>query len=200
MSTGVRALATQTVVITGSTQGLGFGYAREFLVRGLNVVVSGRDPQTVARAVEQLAAEGAAENGHLEILKYIVEKFSVVWGDGVENWEENGGEPPMCQRLAYHLPKAARNGHFDIVKYLIEKGAEIDDESASCAAEIVSSYHMSYRYRISTLSNIGISIDGYLKIVKLFEIVKFLEEEGLSRCEALAIYNKIEAGELKFPE
>ena len=61
MSTGVRALATQTVVITGSTQGLGFGYAREFLVRGLNVVVSGRDPQTVARAVEQLAAEGAAD-------------------------------------------------------------------------------------------------------------------------------------------
>ena len=61
MSTGVRALATQTVVITGSTQGLGFGYARECLVRGLNVVVSGRDPQTVARAVEQLAAEGAAD-------------------------------------------------------------------------------------------------------------------------------------------
>ena len=61
MSTGVRALATQTVVITGSTQGLGFGYAREFLVRGLNVVVSGRDPQSVARAVERLAAEGAAD-------------------------------------------------------------------------------------------------------------------------------------------
>ena len=61
MSTGVRALAIQTVVITGSTQGLGFGYAREFLVRGLNVVVSGRSPQSVARAVEQLAAEGAAD-------------------------------------------------------------------------------------------------------------------------------------------
>jgi len=61
MSTGVRALATQTVVITGSTQGLGFGYAREFLARGLNVVVSGRSPQSVARAVEQLAAEGAAD-------------------------------------------------------------------------------------------------------------------------------------------
>ena len=61
MSTGVRALATQTVVITGSTQGLGLGYAREFLARGLNVVVSGRSPQSVARAVEQLAAEGAAD-------------------------------------------------------------------------------------------------------------------------------------------
>lgn len=60
MSTGVRALATQTVVITGSTQGLGFGYAREFLARGLNVVVSGRDPASVTRAVERLVAGGGA--------------------------------------------------------------------------------------------------------------------------------------------
>jgi NAD(P)-dependent dehydrogenase (short-subunit alcohol dehydrogenase family) len=61
MSTGVRALATQTAVITGSTQGLGFGYAREFLARGLNVVVSGRDPVTVATAVDRLAAGSAAD-------------------------------------------------------------------------------------------------------------------------------------------
>jgi NAD(P)-dependent dehydrogenase (short-subunit alcohol dehydrogenase family) len=54
-------LATQTVVITGSTQGLGYGYALEFLARGLNVVVSGRNPQSVARAVERLAAESTAD-------------------------------------------------------------------------------------------------------------------------------------------
>ena len=54
-------MATQTVVITGSTQGLGFGYAREFLARGLNVVVSGRDPGKVAAAVDRLAAGGAAD-------------------------------------------------------------------------------------------------------------------------------------------
>lgn len=60
MSTGVRALATQTVVITGSTQGLGFGYAREFLARGLNVVVSGRDPASVTRAIDRLAADSGA--------------------------------------------------------------------------------------------------------------------------------------------
>jgi NAD(P)-dependent dehydrogenase (short-subunit alcohol dehydrogenase family) len=48
-------------VITGSTQGLGFGYAREFLARGLNVVVSGRDPGKVAAAVDRLAAGGAAD-------------------------------------------------------------------------------------------------------------------------------------------
>ena len=54
-------MATQTAVITGSTQGLGFGYAREFLARGLNVVVSGRDPGKVAVAVDRLAAGGAAD-------------------------------------------------------------------------------------------------------------------------------------------
>ncbi|NBX58040.1 MAG: SDR family NAD(P)-dependent oxidoreductase [Gammaproteobacteria bacterium] len=36
-------MATQTIIVTGSTQGLGFGYAREFVRRGHHVVVSGRD-------------------------------------------------------------------------------------------------------------------------------------------------------------
>ncbi|MCU0758298.1 MAG: SDR family oxidoreductase [Steroidobacteraceae bacterium] len=53
-------MAQQNVVITGSTQGLGFGYAREFLRRGHNVVVSGRTPATVQAAVERLAAEAPA--------------------------------------------------------------------------------------------------------------------------------------------
>ena len=47
----------QNVVITGSTQGLGLGYAREFLRLGHNVVVSGRDPARVDAAVARLAAE-----------------------------------------------------------------------------------------------------------------------------------------------
>lgn len=55
-------MATQTVVITGSTQGLGLGYAREFLRRGHHVVVSGREPARVEAAIAKLAAdcEGSA--------------------------------------------------------------------------------------------------------------------------------------------
>lgn len=56
---GGLALASQTVVITGSTQGLGYGYAREFLRRGHQVVVSGRDPARVEAAVGRLASECA---------------------------------------------------------------------------------------------------------------------------------------------
>jgi NAD(P)-dependent dehydrogenase (short-subunit alcohol dehydrogenase family) len=46
-----------TVVITGATQGLGFGYARECLQRGCRVVISGRDAARVESAVSRLRAE-----------------------------------------------------------------------------------------------------------------------------------------------
>ena len=42
------------VVITGSTQGLGAGYAREFLKRGHSVMVSGRKQASVDKAVSDL--------------------------------------------------------------------------------------------------------------------------------------------------
>lgn len=43
------------VVITGSTRGIGLGLADAFLARGAAVVVSGRTPASVERAVEDLA-------------------------------------------------------------------------------------------------------------------------------------------------
>jgi NAD(P)-dependent dehydrogenase (short-subunit alcohol dehydrogenase family) len=55
----------QNVVITGSTQGLGFGYASEFLKRGHNVVVSGRTQAGVEAALERLAADSAAGGGRV---------------------------------------------------------------------------------------------------------------------------------------
>lgn len=45
------------VVITGSTRGIGYGLAYEFLKRGHNVVVTGRTQEAVEKAVEKLAAE-----------------------------------------------------------------------------------------------------------------------------------------------
>lgn len=58
-------MAQQNVVITGSTQGLGFGYASEFLKRGHNVVVSGRTKAGVETALERLAADSAAGGGRV---------------------------------------------------------------------------------------------------------------------------------------
>ena len=54
-------MANKSVVITGATQGLGFAYAREFLARGVNVLICGREGAAVSEAVAKLAAN--AMNG-----------------------------------------------------------------------------------------------------------------------------------------
>ena len=58
----------KVVVITGSTRGIGFGLAREFLRRGHDVVVSGRASAAVEQAVAQLqpqATGGASAWGQV---------------------------------------------------------------------------------------------------------------------------------------
>jgi NAD(P)-dependent dehydrogenase (short-subunit alcohol dehydrogenase family) len=47
----------KTVVITGSTRGIGFGLAKAFLRRGCRVVISSRNPAKVGQAAAELAAE-----------------------------------------------------------------------------------------------------------------------------------------------
>lgn len=47
----------KTIVITGSSRGIGFGLADAFLALGCAVVVSGRSETTTGPAVEQLAAK-----------------------------------------------------------------------------------------------------------------------------------------------
>jgi len=49
------------VVITGSTQGIGLGLAREFLRRGHNVVISSRRVEVVAEVRDSLAQEWPAQ-------------------------------------------------------------------------------------------------------------------------------------------
>jgi NAD(P)-dependent dehydrogenase (short-subunit alcohol dehydrogenase family) len=47
----------KTIVITGSTRGIGFALASEFLKKGCQVVISGRTDASVERSVEKLAVE-----------------------------------------------------------------------------------------------------------------------------------------------
>jgi len=48
---------TKTIVITGSTKGIGYGLAEEFLKRGHNVVVSGRKQEAIDKAVGTLSTQ-----------------------------------------------------------------------------------------------------------------------------------------------
>jgi len=56
----------KNIVITGSTRGIGFGLADEFLKAGCNVVVSGRTQASVDKAVDSLAEKHDPERilGH----------------------------------------------------------------------------------------------------------------------------------------
>ncbi|MEE8440921.1 MAG: SDR family NAD(P)-dependent oxidoreductase, partial [Spirochaetia bacterium] len=46
----------QTIVVTGSTRGIGFGLAAAFLEAGHNVVICGRADKSTSAAVDSLAA------------------------------------------------------------------------------------------------------------------------------------------------
>jgi len=49
----------KTVVITGSTRGIGFAMANAFIERGFNAVISGRKQASVKRAIEALSKSGS---------------------------------------------------------------------------------------------------------------------------------------------
>ena len=51
----------KTIVITGSTRGIGYGLSDAFLERGCSVTISGRSQETVDRTVAELGARHGAE-------------------------------------------------------------------------------------------------------------------------------------------
>ncbi|MFM7432332.1 MAG: SDR family NAD(P)-dependent oxidoreductase, partial [Gammaproteobacteria bacterium] len=93
-------MAAQSVVITGSTQGLGFGYAREFLRRGHKVVISGRSSARVKAAVERLGSEFpdarqritgfGCEIAELEQVRTLWD-YSIASFDRIDIWLNNAG-------------------------------------------------------------------------------------------------------------
>jgi len=107
-------MAAQSVVITGSTQGLGFGYAREFLRRGHKVVVSGRSEDRVAAAVERLNSEFADARERIagfscEISE--LEQVRLLWDGAVASfgrvdiWLNNAGYARTGAEFADNTPE-----------------------------------------------------------------------------------------------
>jgi short-subunit dehydrogenase len=88
----------KTVVITGSTRGIGHGMALEFLKRGCSVMISGRKKEQVDREVEKFAGAYGKEKvaGHAcEITSY--EQIQALWDASVralgtvDIWINNAG-------------------------------------------------------------------------------------------------------------
>lgn len=88
----------KTIVITGSTGGIGRGLAHEFLSRGCNVAVSGRSPESVAAAVADLGADHDPERVVGKACDITVaDQLDALWGAAVDAfgsvdvWINNAG-------------------------------------------------------------------------------------------------------------
>jgi NAD(P)-dependent dehydrogenase (short-subunit alcohol dehydrogenase family) len=88
----------KTVVITGSTRGIGFGLADAFLAKGCRIIVNGRSQESVDQACAQLSEKHApdlldgfaavvSEHSQVEALwQYAVEKL-----ESIDIWINNAG-------------------------------------------------------------------------------------------------------------
>jgi len=106
-------VAQQSVVITGSTQGLGFGYAREFLRRGHNVAICGRSQDKVDAALARLAADAApparaigraCDASRIEDLQDLWDQAVAGFGR-VDIWLNNAGYARTGARFADNTPE-----------------------------------------------------------------------------------------------
>lgn len=87
----------KTVVITGSTRGIGRGLAENFLKRGCRVVISGRSPQSVEKVLGGLREKypGRAAGRHCNITS--ATDLQALWDaackefGGVDIWINNAG-------------------------------------------------------------------------------------------------------------
>ncbi len=98
------------VVITGSTKGIGFGMAREFLQRGHNVVISSRGQTAVDAAIAELSQDFPAEmmaGQPCDVADF--DQVQALWDAGaaafgsIDEWINNAGRDGM-QELFHEMP------------------------------------------------------------------------------------------------
>ena len=94
----------QTIVVTGSTRGIGMGLAREFLARGHQVVISGRSQASVDKALAELAPLGGVLGQPCDVRSR--EQLQALWDAAVARfgrvdiWINNAALAPTHQMLA----------------------------------------------------------------------------------------------------
>ncbi|WP_292003717.1 SDR family oxidoreductase [Chlorobium sp.] len=89
-------MSETSVVITGSSRGIGFGLAEQFLLRGCRVMVNGSSSATTQAALERfsrygdrvcgVAADVSRREGLLQLHREALARFG-----GVDIWINNAG-------------------------------------------------------------------------------------------------------------
>jgi len=87
---------SKTVVITGSSRGIGFGLAGQFLSCGCRVLVNGRSASTTAEAVERLHPYGEKVRGVAADVSgregvVLLHREALVHFGAVDIWVNNAG-------------------------------------------------------------------------------------------------------------
>jgi len=97
----------KTIVITGSTRGIGYGLALEFLKREHRVIINGRDEDRLKKTVEKFREQGFDVFGfhgdvsHESTLQSIIEHASSHFGR-IDIWINNAGIP-QSQKYFHEL-------------------------------------------------------------------------------------------------
>ena len=100
-------MSTLTVVITGSTRGIGRGLAREFLLRKHQVIINGRNGKVVDRIVKELKSQGhdvlgvAGDVRKESTFHAIVDEALASFGK-IDIWINNAGIP-QAHKLFHEL-------------------------------------------------------------------------------------------------
>jgi short-subunit dehydrogenase len=100
-------MSTLTVVITGSTRGIGRGLAREFLLRKHQVIINGRNKNVVDRIVKELESQGhdvlgvAGDVRKESTFDSIVDEAMASYGK-IDIWINNAGIP-QAHKLFHEL-------------------------------------------------------------------------------------------------
>ena len=103
----------KTIVITGSTRGIGYGLATEFLKAGHQVVINGRDAEKVAQTVAKLKAispQVAGAPGSVnepETHEKLINKAVNIFGK-IDIWINNAGIPQPHQKFMDIEPEDIR--------------------------------------------------------------------------------------------
>ena len=77
----MQSLNGKVAVVTGGNSGIGYSSAQEFIARGAQVLITGRNPEKVREAAEELGAKGfAADQSDLSAIDALVEEVKSTYG------------------------------------------------------------------------------------------------------------------------
>lgn len=132
-------LKNKNVVVTGGSRGIGFAVAREFLIEGARVTITGRDTIRLTEAVQELqqfgeiyatAGDGTSEQDVREAARQAAEGIGKidVWVNNVGKNRRKTGEFYTEEELDYLINaifKSAVFGSQEAIPYMKKTGGSI---------------------------------------------------------------------------